>query len=250
MDLSCLVEMMILGRNHGLCNGFLNSLTTIINLLAGKPTFPNIKSIIFCLSTRTPSKVAMGTTEHLFWRQRIALKSPHNLSKLKNLPNFALAFSMYSQQDAVLPCPTVRFNPPERIFLEAHRTESFSSGHTIAKWPHRVLNPAAAGQDEQVFSAAEWRDPGAFITGRRKARKKTRTRKHRSNPAAVRGRGRDRSEGLHPWAWEVLERKQRLLPQSSQEAGRTGSQVRSCIATQPALRPSASRSPGIAVAPG
>lgn len=37
-------------------------LNYIINLLAGKPTFPNTKSIIFCLSTHTPSKVAMGTT--------------------------------------------------------------------------------------------------------------------------------------------------------------------------------------------
>lgn len=241
MDLSCLVEMMILGRNHGLCNGFLNSLTTIINLLAGKPTFPNIKSIIFCLSTSIPSKVAMGTTEHLFWRQQIALKSPHNLSKLKNLPNFALAFSLYSQQDALLPCPTVRFNPPERIFLEAHRAESFSSEHTISKWPHRVLNPAAAGQGEQVSSAAESWDPGAFITGRRKARKNTRTRKHRYNPAAVRGRGRDRSEGLHPWAWGSPRKEANALPQSSQKAGRTGSEVE----LQPSLRsvpaPSAAR---------
>lgn len=105
------------------------------------------------------------------------------------------------QHDALFPCPTVRFNPPERIFLEAHRTESFSSEHTISKWPHRVLNPDAADRDEQVSSAAESWDSGAFRSGRRKARKKSRTRKDRYDPAPVCGRGRDRSEGFHPWAW-------------------------------------------------
>lgn len=53
-----------------------------------------------------------------------------------------------------MPCPTVQINPLERIFLEAHRTKSFSSEHTISKWPPMVLNPASADQDE-VSSAAE-----------------------------------------------------------------------------------------------
>lgn len=52
-----------------------------------------------------------------------------------------------------------------------------------------------------MSSALESWDSGAFRSGRRKARKKSRTRKDRYDPAPVCGRGRDRSEGFHPWAW-------------------------------------------------
>lgn len=63
-------------------------------------------------------------------------------------------------------CPTVQFNPLERIFLEVHLTKSFSSENTISKWPPRVLNPAAADGDKQVSSAAGSWDASDFTSGR------------------------------------------------------------------------------------
>lgn len=72
--------------------------------------------------------------------------------------------------------PTVPFNPLERIFLEAHRTKSFSSEHTISTWPPRVLNPAAADQDRQVSSAAESWDAGASMPGPREPERKLHAR--------------------------------------------------------------------------
>ena len=71
-----------------------------------------------------------------------------------------------------MPCPTARFNPLKRIFLEALRTKSFSSEYIITKWLPGVLNPAAEDGDKQVSSAAESWDSSAFTIGRRKPEKK------------------------------------------------------------------------------
>lgn len=107
--------------------------------------------------------------------------------------------------------PTVPFNPLERIFLEAHRTKSFSSEHTISTWPPRVLNPAAADQDRQVSSAAESWDAGASMPGPREPERKLHARTAKpANPctreAAV------TAEASTPTLGEVPGRKQTLLP--------------------------------------
>ncbi|KAI4586933.1 hypothetical protein MJG53_004720 [Ovis ammon polii x Ovis aries] len=120
-------------------------------------------------------KSGSWVTERLFDHYFSPVDS--KLQENKNRELFLFFFAVHAQLKAVN--KAVRFNPPERIFLEAHRTESFSSEHTISKWPHRVLNPDAADRDEQVSSAAESWDSGAFRSGRRKARKKSRTRKDR-----------------------------------------------------------------------
>lgn len=73
----------------------------------------------------------------------------------------------------------------------------------------------------------------------------------RCSPSGVRPRRPDRRACLHPQAGGGLGEKANPASPSSRRAGRTGSQVRSCISIpQPALRPSAFRSPGAAVATG